>query len=109
MIENPKARPPPPRDPPRAAPQRQRWQPRFGLGTMMLVMLVCGIMSSAGYYLVRGAMARPGDGGASGSQSQLVFILITLASPLLVAAGISMALQITRYVSRRRQPPKRPN
>jgi hypothetical protein len=75
---------------------------------MMLVMLVCGIMSSAGYYLVRGNLARPGDGGAGGSQLQLAFLLITLASPLLVAAAISLFIQITRYVSRRRPPPKSP-
>jgi hypothetical protein len=75
---------------------------------MMLVMLVCGVMSSAGYYLVRGSMTRPGEGGASGSQLQLVFILITLASPLLVTAGISLALQVTRYVARRRPSRKSP-
>ena len=107
MIDNSKARPPV-REPPREASARQRWQPRFGLGTMMLVMLVCGVMSSAGYYLVRGNMTRRGEEGAGDNRLQLVFILITLASPLLVAAAISLVLQLTRFISRRRPSPKPP-
>jgi hypothetical protein len=75
---------------------------------MMLVMLVCGMMSSAGYYLVRGNMTHPGESGAGSNRLQLVFILITLASPLLVAAGISFVLQITRLFSHRRAATKSP-
>lgn len=86
---------------PAKATPRARWQPRFGLGAMLLVMLVCGVMSSAGYYLVRGNIARPGpEGGAN--RLQLVFLLITLASPLLLAAAISIALQLSRLFNRRR-------
>jgi hypothetical protein len=105
VIDDRKTRSPARREEPPEPPARQRWQPRFGLGTMMLVMLVCGMMSSAGYYLVRGNMTQTGEGGG-GSQLQLVFILITLASPLLVAAGISLVLQATRYIARRRPPAK---
>jgi hypothetical protein len=83
------------------APVRRSWQPRFGLGAMLLVMLVCSVMSSAGYYLVRGNVARPGQSGGSGHNLQLAFLLITLASPLLLAVVISLALQISRYVARR--------
>lgn len=68
---------------------------------MMLVMLVCGVMSSAGYYLVRGNMARPNDSAAGTHSPQLAFLLITLASPLLLAVIISAALQISRYLGRR--------
>ena len=79
-----------------------RWQPRFGLGAMLLVMLVCGVMSSAGYYLVRGSMAQPGQTGESGFRLQLVFLLITLAAPLLLAAAVSVVLQVSRYFTRRK-------
>jgi hypothetical protein len=93
-----------PAPPPLAAPvPRERWQPRFGIGAMMLVMLVCGMMSSAGYYLVHGNLARQGQTDAHSHRLQLVFLLITLASPLLVAAVISVVLQLSRYLSRRRR------
>ena len=39
MIENREARPPAPSQ----TPVPQRWQPRFGLGAMMLVMLVVAV------------------------------------------------------------------
>ncbi len=68
---------------------------------MLLVMLVCSVMSSAGYYLVRGNVARPGQAGENGHSLQLVFLLITLASPLLLAVIISLLTSLTRYVARR--------
>ncbi len=81
---------------------RHSWRPRFGLGAMLLVMLVCSVMSSAGYYLVRGNLARPGQSGESGHSLQLVFLLITLAAPLLLAVAMSLVLQFSRYVNRRK-------
>ncbi len=65
-------------------------------------MLVCSVMSSAGYYLVRGNLARPGQANAGGHSLQLVFLLITLAAPLLLAVAISLALQLSRYINRRK-------
>jgi hypothetical protein len=69
---------------------------------MLLVMLVCSVMSSAGYYLVRGNLARPGQSGPASHHLQLVFLLITLASPLLLMVAFSLILQLSRYLSRRR-------
>ncbi|MBW3596001.1 MAG: hypothetical protein KY475_01855 [Planctomycetes bacterium] len=97
MSRSEPVRTPPPAPPP-------RWQPRFGLGAMLLLMLVCGVMSSAGYYLVRGNLASPGQASGGGHTPQLAFLLITLASPLLLVVIISAVLAILRAASRRQKP-----
>ena len=68
----------------------------------MLLMLVCGVMSSAGYYLVQGNLARAGQPAGGGHAPQLAFLLITLAAPLLLVVIISATLGVLRYVERRR-------
>lgn len=70
------------------------WQPRFGLGAMLLAMLVCSVMAAAGYYFVQSLRG--------GRQFQLVFILFTLASPLLLAVLISIARSVFVWRERRR-------
>jgi hypothetical protein len=59
------------------------WQPRFGTRAMLLLMLVSSVMAAGGYYLVQALKG--------GRQFQLVFILFTLASPLLIMVIVSLA------------------
>ncbi len=58
------------------------WQPQFGVGGLMLVMLVCCVMAATGYYLVQSL------GG--GRQTRTVFILFTLVAPLILVVAVSM-------------------
>jgi small-conductance mechanosensitive channel len=62
---------------------RGPWQPRFSIGSLLLTMLVFAVMASAGGYLVRAL--REGD-----RWYQLVFLLITLAAPLLLMVLVSL-------------------
>jgi Na+/melibiose symporter-like transporter len=71
------------------------WQPRFGILGMLLLMLVTSVMATGGYYFVR---TLRGD-----RNYQLVFILFTVASPLLLLVVVSIAVAILR-----RKPPRRP-
>jgi len=71
------------------------WQPRFGLGSLMLAMLVCSATAAAGYYLVQALHG--------GRQSQLAFILFTLASPVLLLVLVSSALAVVRWRERGRR------
>ena len=70
----------------------------------MLLMLVCGVMSSAGFYLVRGNLAGAGQHSGGGHAPQLAFLLITLAAPLLLVVIISATLGVLRFMERRRKP-----
>lgn len=67
--------------PQRPAAPRSPWQPRFGLGALMLVMLICSVMGSAVYYLVRAT--------EMGRHYQTAFILVTLVAPLLLVVILS--------------------
>ena len=69
------------------------WQPRFGIGGLMLVMLVCCIMATGGSYFVRYLR--------EGRQFQLAFILFTLASPLLLVVVISLFRALVAWLDRR--------
>jgi hypothetical protein len=59
------------------------WQPRFSIATMLLTMLIFAVMASAGGYLVRAL--REGD-----RRYQLIFLLMTLAAPMLLMVLISL-------------------
>ena len=61
------------------------WQPRFGMGTMLLLMLVVSVMGAAASYFVRYLRAMEG-----GRESQLAFILFTLAAPLVLVVIVSL-------------------
>jgi hypothetical protein len=71
--------PPPETDDPRVP---RAWQPRFGIRSMLLVMIVVSVMGTGGYYLM---MSLRG-----GRSFQLAFILFTLAAPLLVMVAVSI-------------------
>jgi len=57
------------------------WQPRFGIGTLLLLMLVVSVVATAASYFVRALHG--------GRQFQLAFILFTLAAPLLLVVIVS--------------------
>lgn len=58
------------------------WQPRFGIGTMLLVMLLVSVVAAGAGYLVQALRG--------GRQFQLAFILFTIAGPLLLAVLVSL-------------------
>jgi Na+/melibiose symporter-like transporter len=64
------------------------WQPRFGIGTMLLLMLIVCVVGAAASYFVRAL-----QGGRS---AQLAFILFTLAAPLLLVVIVSLAQLLFR-------------
>ena len=70
-----------PSDTSRDPKSRPPWQPRFGIGGMLLVMLVFGFMASLGYYLAR---ALSGD-----AVSHIAFFFLTLAAPVLLVVAVS--------------------
>ena len=61
------------------------WQPRIGLGTMLLLMLVASVTAAAASYFVRYSGAVRG-----GREFQLMFIIFTLAAPLLLVVIVSL-------------------
>ena len=71
-------------------PNRGPWQPRFSIGSLLLTMLVFAVMASAGGYLVRAL--REGD-----RRYQLVFLLITLAAPLLLMVLVSLTRALVTW------------
>ena len=72
------------------------WQPRFGTGSLLLVMFIFSAMGSATFYLAR---------GLEGSHAfQLAFILFTLASPVLLVVVVSLLRQFYDWIMARRSP-----
>ena len=69
---------------------RPPWQPRFGLASMMLVMLVFCVMGSAGFYLVRAVR--------QGTSLKAVFIIFTLAAPMLLLVVLSTYRQVLTWI-----------
>ena len=67
-------------------PEAAAWQPRFGFGSLLLVMFIFSVMGSAGYYLARGLEGHRGF--------QLAFVLFTLSAPLLLAVVVSLLRQL---------------
>ncbi|MDA1051885.1 MAG: hypothetical protein O3C40_15575 [Planctomycetota bacterium] len=59
------------------------WQPRFGIGTMLLIMLIVSVVAAAASYFVRALQG--------GRAAQLAFILFTIAAPLLLVVLVSIA------------------
>jgi Na+/melibiose symporter-like transporter len=57
------------------------WQPRYGLGGLLLVMLIASVMATAGFYFVRGMQGQ--------REYQAAFILVTLIAPVLLVVIVS--------------------
>jgi hypothetical protein len=70
----------------------RRWQPQFGLGGLMLVMLICSVMAAAGFYYSR-ALGGP-------REYQAGFILVTLIAPLLLAVILSSLQSLADWLKR---------
>jgi hypothetical protein len=71
----------------------QPWQPRFGLGGMMMVMLVLAVVAAGASYMVRAQ--------SEGQSLQLAFILFTLAAPVLLVVAVSLLRQVMVWLNRR--------
>lgn len=71
------------------------WQPRFTIGTLLLVMAVFSVMAAAGSYLMRSLQQGT-------HRSQLTFVLFTVASPVLLVVVVSGLWKLTAWFSRRR-------
>jgi hypothetical protein len=75
-------------------PTGRGWQPRFGLGSLLLIMIVVGAMAASGNYFLRGI--RGGRG------AQVSFVLFTLAAPLLLVMLVSGVRALVAWWQRAR-------
>ena len=69
------------------------WQPRFGLGALLLVILVFSVMAAAGFYFMQ--FLRGGSG------FRLTFVLFTMATPLLLVTVIGLGRSLYDWIGRR--------
>ena len=69
------------------------WQPRFGIGALLLVMLVFCVLAAGAGYLVQGLRSDAGVG--SGRPAVMVFLLFTLAGPMLLMVVVSIVRALT--------------
>jgi len=81
---------------------------RFGLGAMMLVMLVASVMGAAGYYLVQGLGAGKDRLSLSEITTQRLtpgfhfgFVLFTVAAPVVLLVLTSLAVSVVRWIRSR--------
>ena len=80
----------------RRVPQRPtppNYRMRFGIGTLLLVMVVISVASAAASYMVRA--------GTSEGQQRLIFILFTLAAPVLLLVVVSFVHLLSKWFNRR--------
>lgn len=75
-------------------------RPRYGLGTLLLVMLVISVMCGEAYYLVPAVRGNRTD--------QFPFILFTLIAPVFVATLVSLARACFLRLQARRNRPSAP-
>ena len=77
-------------EPPRPAP----WRPRYGLGVLMLMTLVCAVTASCGYYLVQAV-----QGGVAW---RAVFVIFTLVAPVFLLSILSLGQTMLAWLGRDR-------
>jgi len=87
---------PTPSQPP-TGPARRPWQPRFSILSIMLTTLVVSVAAAAVSYLVNYQSESDGHFG------QLMFLLITLAGPLVLVVLVSLVRRISEFLSRPRR------
>jgi len=68
------------------------WQPKFGMAGLLMVMFVLSVMAASGYYFMQFLKG--------GRQSQLAFILFTLASPVVLMLVVSLMCAIYRIAGK---------
>lgn len=66
--------------------------PRFGLFTLMLLMVVFCVMGAAGFYLMRSIQ--------NGTSPRAVFVMFTLAAPGVLVIVMSMSRIVLRWFAR---------
>ena len=71
---------------------RRPWRPRFGLGALMLFMLVACVTAAAASYLVRAVR--------SGTSYKAVFIIFALAAPMLLMTLLSLGRLVLTWLDR---------
>ncbi|MBX7165333.1 MAG: hypothetical protein K1X74_03200 [Pirellulales bacterium] len=79
-----------PTDPP------PRWRLQFGLGTLLLVMLLVGVAAAALGGLLRATASRA-------AEPLLTFVLLTIAAPLALLMVISLLHTLTAVWRRRKR------
>ena len=60
---------------------RGRWTPRFGIRSLMLIMLVICVMSACTSYLVKAIL--------NGSEFKVIFVSLTVAAPTMLLVVVS--------------------
>ena len=69
------------------------WQPRFGLATMLMVMLVFCLMAAAGNYLRQAVLG--------GTSVVAFFVIFTLVAPILLLVMVSGIIQVLNWMKRK--------
>jgi hypothetical protein len=70
------------------------WQPRFGLGGLLLVTLIFCVLAAGGFYLAQSLQS----GGVTG---YLLFVLFITAGPALLLVAVSLFRQAVEWLNRR--------
>ncbi len=72
---------------------RPPWRPQFGLGVLMLTMLVICVAASGGYYLMQAL-----QGGVSW---MAVFVIFVLIAPMLLMSILSLGRLVLAWLNAR--------
>ena len=75
--------------------QKPPWQPRFGLGSLMLVILVCAMTAAAGRYLIQAL--------SSGTSSRVVFVFFVLVLPMFLLVVLNVVRLAVTWMHRPRR------
>ncbi|MGC6441204.1 MAG: hypothetical protein ACON4H_00980 [Rubripirellula sp.] len=89
----------------------RRQKPQFGIGSMMLFMLVCSVISAGFFYASRvEAIQQELNGITNGATStttstdgripHVIFIMFTLTSPLILAGTLASVMSMIRWKQR---------
>lgn len=79
---------------PQPQPPAPRQRLQFSIGGLLMLMVVCSVMATAGSYLVRSLQQGTGA-------SRLVFILFTLVAPIVLLILVSLLRQAICWWQRR--------
>ncbi len=71
------------------------WQPRFGLGSLMLVLLVCCMVAAAARFLVQALVI--------GTSVRAVFVIVVLVLPVLLLMVVNGLRSTILWLQRRKK------
>jgi hypothetical protein len=87
-----------------AEPEKDHEQPpssrlrfRFGIGMMLLIMFLASVLAAGAGYAIRSISSIERPGGVSG---YLVFMIFTLAGPMLLMVGLSLFRHLMVWIGR---------